>query len=130
MPSNELAAVIIKTQHNCVSDFKSYGAMKLPRIQHEYLCLWEKRSVSAVVLLSTIVKEGQQRVSGTWKNIVRLVLQALGGVAPLEKLYAAIAAAAPEQLKTNQHWRAKVRQTLQLHADIFQRKQEGVWAVA
>ncbi|WP_236574423.1 MULTISPECIES: hypothetical protein [unclassified Hydrogenophaga] len=130
MPSNELAAVIIKTQHNCVSDFKSYGAMKMPRIQHEYLCLWEKRSVSAVVLLSTIVKEGQQRVSGTWKNIVRLVLQALGGVAPLEKLYAAIAAAAPEQLKTNQHWRAKVRQTLQLHADIFQRKQEGVWAVA
>jgi hypothetical protein len=130
MPTNELAAVIIKTQHNCVSDTKTYGAMKLPRILHEYLLIWEKRSVSAVVLLSTLVKEQGARVSGTWKNIVRLVLQGLGGRATLDKLYAAIAAAAPERLAENHHWREKVRQTLQLHTDLFRNEARGLWAVA
>ena len=32
MPSNELAAVIIKMQHNCLSDRKTYGRMKLPML--------------------------------------------------------------------------------------------------
>jgi hypothetical protein len=130
MPADELAAVIIKTQHNCVSDAKSYGAMKLPRILHEYLLIWEKRSVSAVVLLSTMVKEQAARVSGTWKNIVRCVLQGLGGRATLDRLYAAIAAAAPERLATNPHWRDKVRQTLQLHTDLFRNEARGLWAIA
>lgn len=130
MPSNELAAVIIKTQHNCVSDLKAYGAMKLPRILHEYLLIWEKRSVSAVVLLNSMVTEQAQRVSGTWKNIVRCVLQALGGKATLDKLYSAIAAAAPERLATNNAWREKCRQTLQTHKDIFRNEARGIWALA
>lgn len=130
MPSNELAAVIVKMQHNCVSDRKSYGRMKYPKIVHEYLLLWEKRSVSAVVLLSGLVKEQAQRVTGTWKNIVRCVLQGLGGKAPLDKLYAAIAAAAPERLATNNFWKEKVRQVLQTHEDTFRNEDRGVWALA
>jgi hypothetical protein len=130
MPSNELAAVIIKMQHNCLSDRKTYGRMKLPMLVHEYLILWEKRGVSAVVLLSGMVKEQAQRVTGTWKNIVRCVLQGLGGKASLDKLYAAIAAAAPERLATNSFWREKVRQTLNSNADTFRNEDRGIWALA
>ena len=41
MPADELAAVWIKQQHNCVSDARTYATFKMPFIKHEYLVLWQ-----------------------------------------------------------------------------------------
>lgn len=119
MPSDELAGIIIKAQHNCMSNSKQYGSMQLPRILHEYLVLWRKRAMPVLVLLSSIAREQSARLSGTWKSIVRAVLVSLGGRASLQDIYARLAQSAPDRLATNPSWQAKVRQTLQLHPELF-----------
>ena len=50
MPKKELAAVLIKEQHNVTSKGKEYP-LRLPRIMHEYVVLWEKRRSVAVAVL-------------------------------------------------------------------------------
>lgn len=44
MPRQELRAVLIKAQHNVRSDQVRYERLSLPRIQHEYILLWQKLS--------------------------------------------------------------------------------------
>lgn len=130
MPADELAAVIIKAQHNTMSDAKSYGRMSMPRILHEYVLLWKKKARSPLMLLWDMAKEQQQRVSGTWRNIVKSTLMTMGGKANLSELYAEIAKNAPDKLASNPNWQAKVRQTLQLSENLFVNKERGVWVLA
>lgn len=61
---------------------------------------------------------------------IKLALISAGGKAPLDHLYAQIEKSAPERLATNQHWREKVRQTLNRNTGIFKPIERGVWAVA
>lgn len=130
MPKDELAAVIIKAQHNCRSDAKSYGRMKLPMILHEYILLWQKKSVPVLVLLSSVARQQQERLKATWRSVVRSVMIRLGGQSNLSRLYAEIAAAAPERVASNEHWREKVRQVLNQNPDQFAAVERGVWALA
>lgn len=130
MPRDELAAVIIKAQHNCVSDGRTYARMKMPRIMHEYLILWEKKARPMLILLRDLAKEQQARLTGTWKTIVRMVIVKLSGAAPLERIYEEVSRAAPDRLATNPNWMAKVRQTLNSNRDLFQSNERGVWQLA
>jgi hypothetical protein len=130
MPSDELAGVLIKTQHNCVSDGRQYAAMALPRILHEYLLLFRKKSRPILLLLSTMAREQQARMSGTWKNIVRCVLLSLGGSAPLTAIYDKVADAAPDKLAANPHWRDKVRQVVNSNPNLFCPVRRGEWALS
>lgn len=130
LPREELAAVIIKAQHNCVSDRKSYGRMTMPRVMHEFVLLWKKKSAPILVLLAGIVRDQSSRTTGTWKNIVRIVLTGLGGSCSLDRLYRAIEHEAPDRLKTNAHWKEKIRQTLNSNTDVFKSVERGVWAIA
>jgi hypothetical protein len=47
MPRKELQAVLIKRQHNVASNSKDYP-LRLPRIMHEYVLLWQRRRTVAV----------------------------------------------------------------------------------
>jgi hypothetical protein len=47
MPAKELPAVLIKQQHNVASDGKDYP-LRLPRIIHEYVILWQRRCTVVV----------------------------------------------------------------------------------
>jgi len=47
MPKKELQAVLIKQQHNVVSNRMDYP-LRLPRIMHEYVVLWQRRRVVTV----------------------------------------------------------------------------------
>ncbi len=47
MSKKELGAVLIKEQHNVASNGREYP-LRLPRIMHEYVVLWEKRRTTAV----------------------------------------------------------------------------------
>lgn len=128
MPSSELVAVLIKQQHNVRSGAKQYGRMVFPRIEHEYILLWQKSKqvMCALQTLGTIAREQQQRVRSTWRSVVRVVMAELGGESDLKTLYGAIAANAPEKLRTNTKWQEKTRQTLQL-CDDFESVERGVW---
>lgn len=129
MPKSELASVVIKAQHNCVSDSRQYAKMKHMRILHEYIILWSKPKEVTVSILSDLAGMAKQHataIRSTWKAVVRHALISLGGKAKLEDIYSSIANAAPEQLTSNQNWQAKIRQTLQMIAQPIER---GVWAI-
>lgn len=132
MPKGELAAVLIKAQFNCVSDSKAYAGMKLPRILHEYIVLWNKpkQIMSALADLSMLARQQQSRLSSTWKVIVRSVMVSLGGTADLSAIYAKVSENAPDKLTANHNWQAKIRQVLNQHLDEFNPVERGVWKLA
>jgi len=47
MPQGELRAVLIKEQHHMESNRTEYARLKLPRITHEYVVLWQKEADTA-----------------------------------------------------------------------------------
>lgn len=130
MPKDELAAVLIKEQHNCMSSSKQYGKMKLPFILHEYVILWKRKAVPVLVMLGALAKQQYARLTGTWKNIVKTVLISLGGKADLATLYEAVAKAAPDRLAQSNTWRDKIRQVLNQNPDLFEPVARGVWKIA
>ena len=128
MPKDELVGVVIKAQHNCVSDARQYGGSFIP-ILHEYLLVWEKKKKTMLAITLDKANELHLVQSWTWKNLVRLALMNTGGKADLPTLYRVIArmTEAEANLEKNQNWTAKVRQVLQRH---FTPVERGVWALA
>jgi len=132
MPAAELAGVIIKAQHNCVSDRNTYSKFpKLPFITHEYIVMWCKPKVIMGFLdvLADMAHQQHARLVSTWKVIVRNVMIELGGQAKLQDIYAAVEKKASSKLASNKNWQAKVRQTLQINKD-FSSVNDGGWALA
>lgn len=132
LPGDELASVIIKAQHNCWSDNRRYAGMKLPRIMHEYIVLWQKPNVVRSILSSLVimVSQAQQRLTSTWKVIVKQSLIELGGEADLSRIYEKVAQNAPDRLANNNNWKAKVRQTLNQNHQLFVSEERGLWGIA
>jgi adenine-specific DNA-methyltransferase len=60
---------------------------------------------------------------GSWREVVRLALESIGGSGPLDAIYSAIA---PSHRADRAHWKPKVRQILQLHHQPVER---GRWAL-
>lgn len=129
MPSDELVSVIIKQQHNTTSGRKTYGKMKYPMIEHEYILVWQRKVGTTFHLLAGLAREQAQRLRGTWRAIVRNVVMGLGGKAHLKDIYAAVAAGCPEQLKTNRNWQDKIRQIVNSTGEYIS-PERGVWALA
>lgn len=127
MPSDELAAVLIKDQHNTKSSFKSYMKMKLPFITHEYILLWKKKEVPMIMLLNTMAKEQYARLTGTWRTVVKAALVNFNGQASLQDLYSFIQKNAPDNVAKNENWKAKIRQILNTSSKEFANVECGVW---
>lgn len=131
LPKAELASVIIKAQHNCVSDSRKYSNMKHPRIMHEYVIMWSRpKAVRSMLLdLSSMARDTANRLTSIWRAIVKNALIALGGSADLQSLYSRIQREAPDKLQANKNWQAKIRQVLQTYKD-FSHVERGVWKLA
>jgi hypothetical protein len=129
MPSSELAAVLIKAQHNTQSGRKSYGKMTLPPITHEYVILWKRKEIAMFSFLKSVATEAQNRLTGTWRNVVRQCLMGLGGESDLKTLYEHVEQSC-DKARSNVHWRDKVRQVLNSHPQYFKSNERGVWALA
>lgn len=131
MPSNELASVIIKAQHNCVSDKKHYPNMKHPRIMHEYIVLWQKpKSITSYLGdLALMAREASNRLTSIWRSVVRSALVSLGKASSLADIYSRVEKDSPENLKSNKNWQAKIRQVLQSYSD-FANVERGIWKLA
>lgn len=124
-----LENILIKTQHNCVSDRTAYSGNFIP-IVHEYVMIVRKDNALTWPILLTVKRKADIRdMSGaTWKDIVASVLEEEKTAIPLSELYERIEPYA--KAKANSHWKEKVRQTLQLHPQMFTRIREGVWGMA
>ncbi len=64
----------------------------------------------------------------TWKQVLLIVLK--DSPSPdgmkLSQIYDNVSKLAPDKVLANQHWQAKVRQTLQMH---FKNISKGVWGL-
>jgi hypothetical protein len=123
-----LENVVIKAQHNCFSDNTQYSGKFIP-IVHEYLLLLRKEAPLLYSALLTYRRESDLRdmPGATWRDIVADAMEDFQGAADLERIYAKIEGY--KRTREQQHWKDKVRQTLQYHSNLFTSPQRGVWSL-
>lgn len=119
--------VLIKTQHNTVSERRNYSGRFIP-VLHEYVIILRRDHSYRMVVRRTVRHEMDLRdVAGlTWRGVVYAALDALGGRCDLPSLYGEIDGHA--KCANNTAWQAKIRQTLQIYDD-FGRVERGRWAL-
>ncbi|MFD2658513.1 hypothetical protein [Gracilibacillus thailandensis] len=124
----DLESHIIKAQHNCLSNNKTYSNNNFIPIVHEHLLVFKKNEVWAVQLKRTVTQsfDLRQFQNITWRDLIQGALEWLGGKATLSQIYKVIEGS-KKALKNN-HWKEKIRQTLQLH-DNFTAVDRGVWSL-
>jgi len=115
---------IIKVQHNCVSDTRSYKG-GFVRIGHEKLAIFQKKQ-SALLIIGAMDRRAAAMTGITWRAAVRRVLQG-SKTLHLKEINAALEPYA--QTRQNNHWEAKVRQVLQ-DERYFDRVEPGVYRLA
>ena len=125
----KLDGVIIKAQHNCVSDRTKYSNPNFVKISPEYLLNFRNdRVVFGMVDTSLNVSRKLEMLSrANWSAVIQTALCKLGGQAELQEIYQVIEADAPQTISKRPNWQARIRATLQSH---FRNVERGVWAVA
>lgn len=125
-----LEQIVIKEQINCMSDKKMYSNSNFIRIAHEY-CLILRKDFPLMLDFS-ITKKGtmdlRDCINITWKDLVANVLEQLGGKSNLNTIYKNLDGF--KKTKNNNHWKAKIRQTLQINSKIFKNVDRGIWCLA
>lgn len=126
MAPGKLEGVVIKAQHNCMSDKTNYSGNFIP-IMHEYILNFKKDGLVVSFLDCTFaVREKLIALSNaSWRAVVEWALRKLNGKASLEEIYTLISEGAQPKTLANPHWKEKVRQILQKIAVNVER---GVWA--
>lgn len=122
-----LEQIIIKAQHNCVSDRNTYTNQNFVPIVHEYLMVVKKEN-GLIVPVSYSKKmdiDIRMSVSASWRDIIHALLEK--GQSTLETLYRAMENT--PKSKANPHWKEKIRQTVQ-NTRYFRRVAEGTYALA
>ena len=118
--------IVIKAQHNCVSDGIHYSGKPFIPIVHEYLLILRKDHALMYNYQLTGNVEGDIRDLNlpTWKDVVAGVLEESGGKVTLAEIYTAIEG--HKRTERNKNWKEKIRQTLQIY-DLFGSTERGVW---
>ena len=121
-----LENIIIKTQHNCFSDNVQYSGKFIP-ILHEYVLIVRKDNPLLIPIIQVKKKDVDIRdmEGASWRDIVAAVLEQHDDAVSLESLYQEIEPY--KKTKTNQWWKEKIRQTLQINPKYFLRTGRGMW---
>ena len=121
-----LENIIIKTQHNCFSDNVQYSGKFIP-ILHEYVLIVRKDNPLIIPIIQVKKKNVDIRdmEGASWRDIVAAVLEQHDDAVSLESLYQEIEPY--KKTKTNQWWKEKIRQTLQINPKYFLRTGRGMW---
>lgn len=120
--------IIIKAQHNCWSDNRTYAGSFVP-IVHEYLLVTRKDAGIIVPVSWASSREYDMRrfEHQSWRDLVYSVIQDGGGQMSLQELYDALQDST--KAKSNKHWQEKIRQTVQ-NTKHFTRTQRGCYTLA
>ncbi len=127
----EVDALIIKNQCNTMSEGKVNSNKNFVPIDQEYFLILKK--AVAYILDFTLVKKVKLDIrdsnDASWKDVVLSVLETLGSEAPLTAIYAEIDGY--KKCVSNPHWKAKVRQTLQILRDkgMAKNTSQGIWSI-
>lgn len=128
----EQVQILVKAQHNTVSGNRTYNNNQFFFIEHEFVVITKKPSgyEIAFVVPQHYTMDIRDSHSATWKDVVYAVLRQLGASASLDKIYEEIEP--HKKAQGNPHWKAKVRQTLQMLAKtgVATHVAYGKWCVA
>lgn len=122
----DIEQVIIKQQHNCLTDSIKYSGRFIP-IQHEYLVIIRKNN-PYIVPLSTVnftEKDIRSSTKVTWATVISMILENHNGKLSKDELVS-IMERHPKG-KNNNHCYAKLRQELAKHPKMFFRKENMVY---
>lgn len=121
-----LEQIIIKAQHNCFSDNTYYSNRNFVPIVHEYLMVLRKDAslIIPVKYTNDTTMDIRDMKVSTWRDVVASVMESYGPTMTLEHLYKKIEG--HRKTKTNEHWKEKVRQTLQMYP-TFKSMGAGTW---
>lgn len=127
----QLEQIIIKAQHNCVSNGRTYSNKNFVPLIHEYILVLKK--IAPYMINFQLPQKYEMDIrdskSATWRDVVYAVLEKLGTGKPvkLEDIYKEIEG--HKKCNSNPHWKDKVRQILQQY-ETFINVEKGVWALA
>lgn len=124
-----LENIIIKAQHNCVSDRTQYSGKFIPII-HEYVMIVRKDDSLVYPVLLTRKSQADIRdmKCATWRDVVAEVLAQYGQRSvPLAEIYRAVEP--HKRAQESKYWKEKVRQTLHAYANSFAQEKDGTWAL-
>lgn len=88
-----------------------------------------KQAISWLTTLADMAQQHKVRLTGTWHAVTRQAMLCAGGEASLVELYEIIEKNASDRFSSNQNWKAKIRQIIQIYND-FERVERGVWRLA
>ncbi len=129
-PGN-LEQIIIKGQHNCVSNGRTYGNLNFVPIQHEYLYVLKKVMDTYYIHYlypAQIEIDIRNSKSASWCDVIQATLYKLGGKAHYTEIVKEIKD--HEKAKTNNHLPEKTRQVLRSYSKVFKPCGDGYYALA
>lgn len=123
-----LEQVIIKAQHNCLSESRHYSNNNFVPIVHEYLIVTRKDEgllipVSCGRTVSLSITDSS---AASWRDCVYAVLEKYGECS-LQRLYETFRDS--KKMRRNPNWQAKIRQTVQ-DTRYFERTSRGHYRTA
>lgn len=121
--------IVIKLQHNCLSDRSLYLNHNFIRLVHEYVLIIRKDNslIYDLKLTRNIQNDIRNMESASWKDIVADVLESYNRPVSLSEIYKSMEGY--KKVDNHKYYKEKVRQTLQLNK-IFKRVEKGVWKIA
>lgn len=121
----DLEQVIIKQQHNCLTDTIKYSGKFIP-IEHEYLVVIRKNSPYIIPVSHVSIGKCDMRTSvkSTWANVIAMILEDNGRKMNKDDLVAAMEA--HPKAANNGNIYAKLRQELQRHSRMFSRNGDQI----
>lgn len=113
-----LEQIIIKMQHNCMSDRNIYSNRNFVSIVHEYLLVLMKESAKIFNIKFTkdILLDIRDSLTARWRDVVSAVMER-GKIFTLKMIYSLIEG--HKKTKNNKHWREKVRQVLRAFPEFI-----------
>ena len=127
----QMEQIIIKAQHNCVSDGRKYANANFVPIVHEYLMIIKK--AEEMMIAFSLPREYKMDIrdsqTATWKDVVLAVVRQYK-TTNLSELYDKLKE--HKKAKANPHYKEKIRQTLQQLRDagLVINTSMGVWQAA
>ena len=118
--------IVIKVQHNCMSNKKQYANENFIRIQHEYVLLLKKAEdlIYPVQFAVNRIADIRNLESVTWKDVIADIIEKAGGKIELHNIYQQVSGY--KKAEKNNHVKEKVRQTLYAYRKIFF-FENGLW---
>ena len=118
--------VLIKTQHNCQSDHNQYSGKFIP-ILHEYVLIVRKEAplIYPMLITKAVQLDIRDMAGATWKDVLADAMEGATQPLALDAIYAKVEKY--KRAQANQWWRDKVRQTLYIYPELFERTSRGVW---